>query len=198
MPTLRGSPAAFESFQTPPAPLPRAREEPLPLRPPGAGEPMMRRILVIALAAAAVFAAILGAASPAQDPVATSSPESTPTVIAPAPAETAAPEVTDRSGRDPRRDAHAGAGRDRHAGADRRRPHAGRLARADRDRLPGPRGHGHRHGGQLARAGRRPVEGRHAQVADQEVQHRGQGRQDRRSARPQLQVETARAKRKRS
>jgi len=31
---------------------------------------MTRRILVIALAAAAVFAAILGAASPAQDPVA--------------------------------------------------------------------------------------------------------------------------------
>ena len=55
---------------------------------------MMRRVIVIALAAAAVFAAILGAASPAQDPVATSSPESTPTVIAPAPAESAAPEVT--------------------------------------------------------------------------------------------------------
>ena len=56
---------------------------------------MMRRIVVIALAAAAVFAAILGAASPAQDPAATSSPETTPTVIATAPpAETAAPEVT--------------------------------------------------------------------------------------------------------
>ena len=55
---------------------------------------MMRRVVVIALAAAAVFAAILGAASPAQDPVATSSPESTPTVIAPAPVESAAPEVT--------------------------------------------------------------------------------------------------------
>ena len=55
---------------------------------------MMRRVVVIALAAAAVFAAILGAASPAQDPVATSSPESTPTVIAPAPEESAAPEVT--------------------------------------------------------------------------------------------------------
>ena len=55
---------------------------------------MTRRILVIALAAAAVFAAILGAASPAQDPEATSSPESTPTVIVPAPAETAAPEST--------------------------------------------------------------------------------------------------------
>ena len=55
---------------------------------------MMRRVVVIALAAAAIFAAILGAASPAQDPVATSSPESTPTVIAPAPAESAAPEVT--------------------------------------------------------------------------------------------------------
>ena len=55
---------------------------------------MMRRIVVIALAAAAVFAAILGAASPAQDPEATSSPDSTPTVIATAPAETAAPEVT--------------------------------------------------------------------------------------------------------
>jgi soluble lytic murein transglycosylase-like protein len=55
---------------------------------------MTRRVLVIALAAAAVFAAILGAASPAQDPVETSTPESTPTVIAPAPAESAAPEVT--------------------------------------------------------------------------------------------------------
>ena len=56
MPTLRGSSAALESFQTPPAPLPRAREEPLPHRPPGAGKPMMRRVVVIALAAAAVSA----------------------------------------------------------------------------------------------------------------------------------------------
>ena len=56
---------------------------------------MMRRIVVIALAAAAVFAAILGAASVAQAPEPTSSPETTPTVIATAPpAETAAPEVT--------------------------------------------------------------------------------------------------------
>src|SRR5688572_27631638 len=94
MPTLRGSPAAIESYQTPPSPLPRAREEPPFLRPPAAGDPVMRRIVVIALAAAAVFAAILGAASPAQDPEATSSPDSTPTVIATAPAETAAPEVT--------------------------------------------------------------------------------------------------------
>ena len=63
---------------------------------------------------------------------------------------------------------------------DRRRPPPrGRLARADRDRLPGPRGHGHRHGGQLARAGAGPCEGRHSQVADQEGRRRGQGRQDR-------------------
>ncbi len=56
---------------------------------------MMRRIVVIALAAAAVFAAILGAASVAQAPEPTSSPDTTPTVIATAPpAETAAPEVT--------------------------------------------------------------------------------------------------------
>ena len=55
---------------------------------------MMRRVLVIALAAAAVFAAILGAVSTAQDPVETGTPDSTPTVIAPAPAESAAPEVT--------------------------------------------------------------------------------------------------------
>ncbi len=54
----------------------------------------MRRVAVIALAAAAVFAAILGAASPAQDPVATSSPASTPTVIAPTPAASAPPAAT--------------------------------------------------------------------------------------------------------
>src|SRR5829696_2429078 len=89
-----GEPAALEPFQTPPALLPRAHEEPHLLRPPGAGRPMTRRIIVIALAAAAVFAAILGAASPAQDPVATSSPESTPTVIATAPEQSAAPETT--------------------------------------------------------------------------------------------------------
>src|SRR5829696_977892 len=89
-----GEPAALEPFQTPPALLPRAHEEPHLLRPPGAGKPMMRRVVVIALAAAAVFAAILGAASPAQDPVATSSPESTPTVIATAPEQSAAPETT--------------------------------------------------------------------------------------------------------
>ncbi|HET8953970.1 MAG TPA: hypothetical protein VFN44_25835, partial [Solirubrobacteraceae bacterium] len=55
---------------------------------------MTRRIVVIALAAAAVFAAILGAASVAQAPEPTSSPDSTPTVIATAPAETATPQVT--------------------------------------------------------------------------------------------------------
>ena len=68
MPTLRGSPAAFTSYQTPPLPFHVHAKSPSFLRPPGAGDPMMRRILVIALAAAAVFAAILGAASPAQDP----------------------------------------------------------------------------------------------------------------------------------
>ena len=55
---------------------------------------MMRRVALIALAAAAVFAAILGAVSTAQDPAATSSPEGTPAAIAPAPVESAAPEVT--------------------------------------------------------------------------------------------------------
>jgi murein DD-endopeptidase MepM/ murein hydrolase activator NlpD len=55
---------------------------------------MTRRIVVLALAAAAVFAAILGAASVAQAPEPTSSPDGTPTVIATAPAETATPEVT--------------------------------------------------------------------------------------------------------
>ena len=121
---------------------------------------MMRRVLVIALAAAAVFAAILGAASPAQDPVATSSPESTPTVIATAPAETAAPEVTATvPAETPAETADAGPGRDRHAGPHGRRTHADATAGADRDRLPGPRGHGHRHAGQLARAGRRPSKG---------------------------------------
>jgi murein DD-endopeptidase MepM/ murein hydrolase activator NlpD len=55
---------------------------------------MTRRIVVIALAAAAVFAAILGAASVAQAPEPTSSPDSTPTVIATAPAETVTPQVT--------------------------------------------------------------------------------------------------------
>src|SRR5215211_7227160 len=80
--------------QSPATPLPRAREEPLSLRPPGAGAPMMRRVVVIALAAAAVFAAILGAVSTAQDPAATSSPEGTPAAIAPAPVESAAPEAT--------------------------------------------------------------------------------------------------------
>jgi murein DD-endopeptidase MepM/ murein hydrolase activator NlpD len=55
---------------------------------------MTRRVVVIALAAAAVFAAILGAASVAQAPEPTSSPDSTPTVIATAPAETATPQVT--------------------------------------------------------------------------------------------------------
>ena len=191
MPTLRGSSAALESFQTPPAPLPRAREEPLPHRPPGAGKPMMRRVLVIALAAAAVFAAILGAASPAQDPVATSSPESTPTVIAPAPAESAAPEVTTAAGRDPRRDAHAGAGRDRHAGADRRRPRPGRLARADRDRLPGPRGHGHRHGGQPPEPAAGPAKGITRKSPTKKSNTRTRSSRSR-SAQPRLQVETAR------
>ena len=135
---------------------------------------MTRRILVIALAAAAVFAAILGAASPAQDPEATSSPESTPTVIAPAPAETAAPESTtipaeptetatqapvETATQEPTAEATAPAGH----------------ARADRHRLPRPRGHGHRD----ARRHRRPLEGRRSQVADQEDQLRGEGRQDR-------------------
>src|SRR5215217_7867237 len=55
---------------------------------------MTRRIVVIALAAAAVFAAIMGAASVAQAPEPTSSPDSTPTVIATAPAESATPQVT--------------------------------------------------------------------------------------------------------
>ena len=139
---------------------------------------MMRRVVVIALAAAAVFAAILGAASPAQDPVATSSPESTPTVIAPAPAESAAPEVTTAPVETPAETpTQAPVETATQAPtADAATPAA---ARADRDRLPGARGHGHRHGGQLARAGRRPGEGHHAQVADQEVQHRGQGRQGR-------------------
>ena len=96
-----GESGGVPSFQTPPTPLPRAREEPLLLRPPGAGKPMMRRVLVIALAAAAVFAAILGAASPAQDRSRPARPDSTPTVIAPAPAESAAPEVTTAPRRDP-------------------------------------------------------------------------------------------------
>src|SRR5215208_2696539 len=93
MPTLEEELAASRRSE-PATPLPRAREEPLLLRPPGAGAPMTRRVVVIALAAAAVFAAILGAVSPAQDPAATSSPEGTPAAIAPAPVESAAPEVT--------------------------------------------------------------------------------------------------------
>src|SRR5215203_978243 len=81
------------SYPNPRPSLPRARQEPQLHPPPGAGQPMMRRVVVIALAAAAVFAAILGTASSAQDPAAeSSSPESVPTVIAPAPAESAAPE----------------------------------------------------------------------------------------------------------
>ena len=136
---------------------------------------MTRRILVIALAAAAVFAAILGAASPAQDPEATSSPESTPTVIAPAPAETAAPESTTIPAETPTETATQAPVETATQAptAEATAPQA--TPRADRHRLPRPRGHGHRD----ARRHRRPLEGRRAQVADQEDQLRGEGRQDR-------------------
>ena len=78
-----------------------------------------------------------------------------------------------RSRRDPGRDADAGPGRDRHAGAHRRRrrprpPRPTQTATAS----PAPEATGPPRRGRLARAGRRPVEGHHAQVADQEVQHR--------------------------
>src|SRR3712207_167340 len=91
----RRQPAAFGKAigaVQPPLSLPRAREGPSLLLPAGHRRPapVPRRILIIALAAAAVFAAVLGAASPAQDATPTSSPESTAT----APVESAAPVIT--------------------------------------------------------------------------------------------------------
>src|SRR5215213_8014368 len=92
VPTLGRRAGGVPSYPNPASPLPRAREEPQLHHPPGAGQPMMRRVVVIALAAAAVFVAILGTASSAQDPAESSSPDSVPTVIAPAPAESPEPD----------------------------------------------------------------------------------------------------------